>query len=711
MDGGVLFGAAYYPEYLAAGRLETDLDLMREAGFNVVRVGESVWSTWEPRDGEFNLEWLAPVLDAAYERGIDVIVGTPSYAVPPWLRHLYPETTAERSTGAPIPYGHRQNVDFTSPTFRRLAERLVTQIVGRYADHPAVIGWQVDNEPGLELFHNRAVFQGFVDDLKRRFGDVESLNDQWGLTFWSHRISAWDELWPPDGNTDPPYDLAWRRYQARLTTEFIEWQVSLVRSMARPQQFVTTCLALGRPALDAVAVGGTLDVASVNVYFPMQDGLAYPEADDSPALRPVWMPTGGGTPALFLQADVARGVHGGQFLVTETHATSIGEQSVTYPPYDGQLRLAAWALLSRGARMIEYWHWHTVHFGNETHWGGILGHSLTAGRIYEEVARIGAELRQVGESVIDLVPDASVAMLISPASRWALEFQPLLTVPGSSQPDRRSYGRIVAALHRGFFDAGVGTAVIQPEQLPTEPAELVERHPVLVVPALYVATDELLDWLAAYAAAGGHLVLTVRTGYADDEGRIRAALMPGRLTGPAGVHYLEATNLVGRVPVRGSRPLAAGGTDAADEPFHATGWVDGLVVDDADVLASYAHPHLSRWPALTSREHGRGRVSYVGTVPDRAFARSIAAWVTRTSLPEEPWRLSRGPLTRAGALTAAGERLHVLSNWGWDPQTFVLPAAACNLLTDQRLAAGDRIELEAWDLAVLVEQGGEIDAQ
>jgi beta-galactosidase len=699
----VLFGAAYYPEYLPADRLATDLDLMRDAGFNVVRVGESVWSTWEPRDGEFNLEWLAPVLDGAHERGIDVIVGTPSYAVPPWLRHQYPETTAERSTDAPIPYGHRQNVDFTNPTFRRLVERVVTRIVDRYAAHPAVIGWQVDNEPGIELLHNRAVFQGFVESLKRQYRDVESLNDQWGLTFWSHRISAWDELWPPDGNTDPPYDLAWRRYQARLTTEFIEWQASLVRSRARPDQFVTTCLALGRPALDAVAIGAALDVPAVNIYFPMQDGLAYPEAEDSPTLRPVWMPTGGGTPALFLQADVARGIHGGQFLVTETHATSIGEHSVTYPPYDGQLRLAAWALLSRGARMIEYWHWHTAHFGNETHWGGILGHSLTPGRVYEEIAAIGAELRDVGDSLADLEPEAPVAILLSTGSRWALQFQPLLGVPRSSQPDRGSYGRIVAAFHRGFFDAGVGTAVIQPQQLPATPADLVVRHPVLVVPALYVAPDELLDWLAAYAAAGGHLVLTVRTGYAGDDGRIRPEVMPARLAGPAGVHYLEGTNLVGTVPVRSSRLASAGEPDPPRKQLGATGWVDGLIVDDADTIASYAHPHLSRWPALTSRQHGRGRVTYVGTVPNRAFARAIAGWVTDTSLPEDPWRTSGRPLTRSGALTAARERLHVLSNWGWDRETFVLPGAACNLLTNQQFEAGDRLELDAWSLAVLVE--------
>jgi beta-galactosidase len=94
-------------------------------------------------------------------------------------------------------------------------------------------------------------------------------------------------------------------------------------------------------------------------------------------------------------------------------------------------------------------------------------------------------------------------------------------------------------------------------------------------------------------------------------------------------------------------------------------------------------------------------------LPDRPFARAIAEWVATTSLPAEPWRLTEGPLTRAGARTAAGERLHVISNWSWDPQTFVLPAAACNLLTDARLDDGDRLELGAWDVAVLIEETSE----
>ena len=242
----VLFGAAYYHEYQPYDRLKDDLDLMAEARFTVIRVGESVWSTWEPENGRFDLDWLQPVLDGAHERGISVILGTPTYAVPPWLARQYPEIAGESRTGERIGWGARQEVDFTHPAFRFHAERIIRKVAERYASHPAVIGWQVDNEPGLHLFHNHGVFQRFTDELRERYGDVETLNREWGLVYWSHRLSTWADLWTPDGNAQPQYDLAWRRFQARLVTEFIAWQADIVREYARPGQFVTTCISYDR---------------------------------------------------------------------------------------------------------------------------------------------------------------------------------------------------------------------------------------------------------------------------------------------------------------------------------------------------------------------------------------------------------------------------------------------------------------------------------
>src|SRR4051812_5483186 len=139
----VLFGAAYYHEYQPSPRLETDLDLMAAAHFSVIRVGESVWSTWEPEDGVFDLEWLAPGRAGPHPRGIGVTLAPPPSAAPPWLARKSPEIAGETRPGVPTPWGGRQEIDYPHPAFLSPAGRVTRKIIPRYADHPAVIGYQV----------------------------------------------------------------------------------------------------------------------------------------------------------------------------------------------------------------------------------------------------------------------------------------------------------------------------------------------------------------------------------------------------------------------------------------------------------------------------------------------------------------------------------------------------------------------------------------
>jgi len=675
----VVLGTAYYPEYLpreSGDRIGLDLDLMVAAGITAIRMGESVWSTWEPRDGVFDLEWISPVLDAAAGRGIDVVLGTPTYAVPPWLQRANPEIAAERRTGERVPWGIRQEVDFGQPAFRFHAERVIRRIVERHRDHPAVIGYQVDNEPGVLLAHNESAFQAFVARLRDSYGDVDALNEAWGLTYWSHRLGDWSELWRPDGNSTPSYDLAWRRFQAERTTEFIGRQADLVRSLRRSGQFVTTCLAYDRPAVADVPLTSRLDVAAGNIYVDVQDGLERPSRPSRLELG--WI--GRSVPELYLAADRVQGSRGEPFLVTETNATSIGGSHQNRPPYDGQLRQLAWAFVSRGARMVEYWHWHSIHHGAETFWGGILGHDLQPGRVYDEVAAIGAELAQAGSAVAGLQPDVDVAVVWSTESDWALHFQPPLAHPGGS-PDRSSYRAIVAAFYTGVLDAGLRPGVLPVERLGDDPAALVSRYPVLVVAALYIASEEHLDLLIEYARAGGHLIVGPRTAFADTEARPRPETAPPRLHEAAGVHYQEYENLVDDLPVTGLRG-------------HATRWAERLILDDAEPLAWFEHPGGERRPIVTTKPFGEGRVTYVGTVPDPVLAAAVhgekAVW---GGLPES--------VTALSAVNAAGERVWFVHNWSGVEVRVEAPAGLIDVLSQEKV---ERLELGPRDVRVLCEE-------
>ncbi|HXH36431.1 MAG TPA: beta-galactosidase [Plantibacter sp.] len=708
----VRFGAAYYREYQperSQERLDRDLDLMAAAGFTAIRVGESVWSTWEPRDGEFELEWMTPILEGAQSRGIGVILGTPTYAVPPWLQRKHPEIAA-RIAAPPggervVPWGGRQEIDLTAPAFRFHAERAIRKILARHGAHPAVIGVQLDNEPGLHLLHNAGVFAGFVDRLRGEYGDVEALNEAWGLSYWSHRLSDWDELWTPPGNSTPAYDLAWRRYQAELVAEFIGWQADIARELVPDDRFLTTCIAYNRPGVEDVALSRGLSITSGNAYYLQQDGLSA-EAD-SRAEPGRWVST---SPAgLFQQADRMRASRQAPFLVTETDATSIAGSNLNLPGYRGQLTQAAFALIARGATLVSYWHWHTLHSGAETHWGGVLGHDLEPGRVYEEIAGIGRAITAAGERLRDLDPTTTIGFLFAADSRWALQFHPPLSRPGTEAPDPSSYDRVLARFYQAAIDEHLQVGFIHANQLDDDAAALVRRFPVLVAPALYALDDRTAGRLTAYAGAGGRLVLTFRSGHGDELGRARAEVAPGPLRAAAGIRITEVSNLPQPIGVTASE---LGGESAFVPPgdAQAEGWADRIESEGATPLLDYVHPHHGAGPAVTEHRVGDGSVTWIGTLPDRPLAAALLAHVAATAPTPSPCSLDGSgalPLqvTAHSAVNAAGEVIWFLHNWSWDAVELAVDRTLFDVLDARALPlrTGTTLTLGSWDVRVLSE--------
>ena len=685
---GVRFGAAYYLEYQPGDDPTRDLDLMQAAHFTVIRVGESTWSTWEPADGEFDLDWLQPVLDGAHRRGIGVILGTPTYAAPPWLAHAYPEIAGEPQTGRRQPWGARQEIDITHPAFLFHAERIIRKVVGRYADHPAVIGFQVDNEPGVIPLHNHGTFVRFLSWLEKRYHTVDRLNEEWGLAYWSHRINQWSELWRPDGNAQPQYDLAWRTFQNECTTAFIHWQRDIVREYAREDQFVTTCVAFDRPTIDEAQVSAGLDVAATNTYYAMQDHLAW----GSELRRPEpWVRTG--VHGLLELADRSYALQQRRFLVTETNAQAIQWASANYPAYPGQLIQAGLALVARGAAMIEYWHWHTLHFGTETYWGGVLPHSQLPGRVYDEVQRLGGMLAAVGPHLDDYVPDADVAILWDTPTKQHYEFTPPLN-DGGGTPRRTAYHDIVGAFQRGAVEAGAQVRFLNTEQFRALSAEdLAERYPVLVAASQFVASGHDLARMARYAEHGGTLVVGPRTGYGDLEARARYAVAPYRLHDAAGLTYEEFSNL--------DAPLALIGEGMRlSEGARATMWLDGYLPTDAEVLARYDHRRFGAFAAVTRRSHGEGQVVCVGTVPNAALAQDLFRMLV-PSPASAAWARDEPVTVMSGE--SAGRRIWFLHNWSEDPAAAVVPSPAVDLVSGEAHPQGARLELGPWSCLVLAD--------
>jgi beta-galactosidase len=228
-----------------------------------------------------------------------------------------------------------------------------------------------------------------------------------------------------------------------------------------------------------------------------------------------------------------------------------------------------------------------------------------------------------------------------------------------------------------------------------EPSNVVEELPVLIVAGLLVADDDLLTWLREYAAAGGHLVIGPRTAYGDREGRARLEMKPAHLAEAGGVRYQEFSNLGEPLPV-----VAETDAITLSERAAATDWVDGLISDSAKVIIGYDHPHFGRFPTVVSNEHGQGRITTVGTVPNPDLAADLVRWITPQH--EERWEALPPSVTVHSATNADGERIHVVHNWSWAPAQLTLPREMTDILAESEALTRD-LELGPWDVRILTE--------
>ena len=673
----ILYGAAYYHEYMPYERLDKDVELMKRAGITVVRVGESTWTSWEPREGEFQFAWMDRVVDAMHVAGIRVVMGTPTYSIPPWLYAKHPEVMV-------IPlgqvrqawqfYGPRQNMDITHPVFRQYGERIIRKIAERYAQHPAVIGWQIDNETGAYGTAGPNVQAGFKEWLKRKFGTVEALNRAWGLVYWGQLLGSWDELPPRDGILNPGWKLEWERYQRSLITDFLGWQARILREYVPARQWITQDFhGATRIAVDSQDISKFLDVAAINPYHATQDDL------DG------WW--------IGFMGDFTRSMKRAPYLVTETNAQTIGwDAKGQFPPYDGQLRLQAWAHVASGAQMVEYWHWHSLHYGQETYWKGLLGHDLEPNRVYEEAVRIGAELKRLGPGLAGLMPRNRVAVLHSADSYWGLQFMPIGDAFARDERgrDKANYTSVEDQLHKALYDLNVGADFVFAEQPDFG------GYDVLVVPPLYVASDALLQRIADFAKGGGHVLLTLKSGFTNEWDTVRWTRAPGPLREAAGVSYQEFSSLKEPLPLKGD-PFGAGPGNRASV------WAEMLLPETAKPLAFYDHPFFGRYPALTRNSFGKGTVTYEGTVLTDALQEKVVAEVLKQAgIAPEPGLPAKVRLRQA--TSRDGRTLRFYLNFSGEPQSLKYAhGAGTELLTQRAVPAGESLTLGPWDLALIKE--------
>ncbi len=663
----LLYGASFYPEYMPVERLDRDVELMAKAGINFVRVGESTWGVLEPEDGRFDFAWLERVLDRLHAAGIRVILGTPTYSIPAWLYRAHPEIQVRQINQPRYTYGLRQMSDITHPVYRRYAERIIRRLVGRFRDHPAIIGYQLDNETHPSGTADVPVQATFRDYVAAKFKTAEALNRAWGLNYWGQRLNSFDELPPRDGILNPGYKLEWERFQQKIAADFLAWQAGIVRELKHPGQFVTHDFVGGLPGdVDQTEIAKSLDVVSTNLYFGTQDDFTGEE--------------------IAFSGDLNRSLKGRSYFVTETNAQTIGWDSAgQFPPYDGQLRLAALAHVTSGADLVAYWHWHSLHYGQETYWKGVLGHDLEPGRAYGEISRVAAELKRIGPELAGLEKRNRVAILFSLDSWNALRDMPF---------DRSvDYLTVLKGMSRALYRLNVETDFVFPS------SRNFDAYDLLLVPPLYIADDALLARLSKYVENGGHLLLAFKSGFCDENATVRWTSAPGPLREACGFSYQEFTNLKAPLKLKGG-PFGAG-EDAA-----ASVWAEYLKPETARPLAYYEHPVLGAYPAVTRNAFGKGQVTYEGThLSERAREILLRDVLTTAGIPLPDAGLPQGVKAKHGRLRS-GAAFHAFFNFSGEPQEFEYAyGAGQDLLTGAAVTPGRKMILAPWDAAIIRSYG------
>jgi beta-galactosidase len=662
----VLYGVAYYPEYMPYDRLDQDVQLMQKAGISVARIGESSWGLWEPQDGKFEFAWMDRVVEKLHAAGIRVILGTPTYSIPAWLYKEHPEIVITRLGGQYLYYGLRQNTDLLSPTYRFYCERIIRKILEHYKNNPAIIGYQIDNETSSGGAANHDVQAGFQEYLKSKFKNVDELNKVWGLNYWGQRLNDWSELPPRDGIINPGWKLEWERYSQWLTTDFLAWQSGIVNEYKRPEQFVMHDFAgPPRPEVNESEVVRTLDIAAANPYHGTQDQF------DGEASSYV--------------GDYVRSLKKTNYLITETNAEAIGWDSKDqFPPYVGQLRLDVYTHVSSGANMVEYWHWHSIHYGQETYWKGVLGHDLRPGRTYEEVSRTAHELQRIGPEIADFQRKNQVAILYSNDSSYGLEFMKF--------SDRVNYRSILRQMYGVLYRANIGVDFVFPESMN------LADYKVIVVPPLYVASDALLNRLAEYVRGGGNVVMAFKSGFCNEYSTVRWDMAPGPLREATGFHYQEFSSL--------RQPLALKG-----DPFHAgnenkvSEWAEMLIPDTAKALAYYDHPFFGQYPAITRNASGKGTLTYEGTVLSEKLQEQVLLSVLQQAGLTGPDQSLPPSVRVKHGQNRKGKTLHYFLNYSNAAQNFSYTyGAGVDLLTQSPIARGQMVTLKPWDAAILEEK-------
>ncbi|MBE5814738.1 MAG: beta-galactosidase [Clostridiales bacterium] len=583
-------GVCYYPEHWPEEMWQEDLRRMLANGITVVRIAEFAWSLCEPREGEFTFDYFRRFLDLCGHCGMKVIFGTPTATPPAWLTHKYPEVLNSTMEGTLYRHGGRRHYNYNSPTYRRLCSRIVEKIAEAYGQHPAIVGWQIDNELNCETdeFYSQADGEAFRQYLRKKFGTLENLNRALGTTFWNQTYTDWAELdvprLTPGTGRNPHMMVEYIRFVSESAISFCEMQAAILRRYRKPGDFITTN-GLFASIDNHRMTREALDVYTHDTYPNFAYGLdnVSPEGD----LRDRWA-------ALKLIQTRSICPHFG-IMEQQSGANGWVNRLEAPAPRPGQMILWGMQSVAHGADYVSFFRWRTCTMGTEIYWHGILDYDSRDNRKLAEVKRFAGMLEKLAP-VCGADYTAAFAILEDYDNEWDTRLDAW-------------HRRVYQASKDGLFEATAR------EHLPydlvyidqPDAAEKLQRYPVVVYPHPVMMDQRRADLLRAYVENGGTLLIGCRSGYKDLTGQCVMLPQPGLLQPLTATDVRDFTFTTFAEP----ESFATMGETRLESPV----FNDILTpLEGAQVLATYGESYYKGQAALVENRLGKGRVLHWGSV-------------------------------------------------------------------------------------------------
>lgn len=631
---GVIYGADYNPEQWPREVWAEDARLMQEAGVNLVSLGIFSWALLERTEGNFDFGWLDEIMDLLHAHGVDVNLATATASPPPWFSLQYPDSRPVTADGVRLEVGGRQLYCPSHPALRDGAARLTRALATRYAQHPALKLWHINNEYGchIDQCYCEHCARRFRAWLERRYGSIDALNGAWGTAFWSQHYTTWAEIQPPrraPTYANPTQQLDWRRFSSDNILELHTMERAILAEVT-PDVPATTNFLGFLPGLDYFRWAQEEDVVSLDAYPDPGSDLAHLDAG--------------------MAFDLTRSLGAGaRWILMEQATSAVNWRLRNAPKPPGQMRLLNHLALARGASGIMFFQWRASRAGAEKFHSGLVQHvGPQRSRVWREVTAFGAELRRLTPLLAARVP-ARVAIMFDWHSWWALNID--------SKPAALPLLPLVSRWYAALKALGQNVDFVPPH------GDL-GGYDVVVLPNLYLMADETASALRAFVERGGHLVSGYFTGIVDAQEHIHLGGYGAPISDVLGL-WVEEWDVL--LPGQ-TNTVAWAGRD----PVTVTDWCDVIHLQGAQAQATFTDRFYAGQPAITRHTFGQGQAWYVGTeLPPSALQdvlRDVLQGAGRplTVLP------AHVDLT-VSALPEGTQVLHLLNAHATDPVSLRIP--------------------------------------